>query len=57
MVRMGIAEPNAGSDALALATSAKKDGGDYVINGAKVCLFPLIYLKSRISIYISNIDG
>ena len=30
-----LTEPNAGSDALSLATSAKEDGGDFVINGTK----------------------
>lgn len=31
-----LTEPNAGSDAGSLATSAKKDGDEYVINGSKV---------------------
>jgi isobutyryl-CoA dehydrogenase len=30
-----LTEPNAGSDALSLKTSAKKDGSDYVLNGSK----------------------
>lgn len=31
-----LTEPGAGSDASGLRTSAKKDGGDYVLNGSKI---------------------
>ncbi|TDF41717.1 acyl-CoA dehydrogenase [Alteromonadaceae bacterium M269] len=31
-----LTEPGSGSDAAALRTSARKDGGDYVINGSKM---------------------
>ncbi len=33
---LGITEPGGGSDVAALRTTARRDGGDYVINGEKV---------------------
>ncbi|MGH7185752.1 MAG: acyl-CoA dehydrogenase family protein, partial [Pseudomonadota bacterium] len=33
---IGVSEPGAGSDVASIKTSAKKAGGDYVINGAKM---------------------
>jgi len=33
---LGVSEPGGGSDVAALKTSAKADGGDYVINGTKM---------------------
>ncbi len=33
---MGMSEPHAGTDALAMSTSARRDGDDYVLNGAKM---------------------
>jgi len=33
---IGVSEPGGGSDVAALKTAARKDGGDYVINGSKM---------------------
>lgn len=33
---VGVSEPGAGSDVAAIRTSARKDGGDYIINGSKM---------------------
>jgi citronellyl-CoA dehydrogenase len=33
---IGVSEPSAGSDVAAIRTTARKDGGDYVINGSKM---------------------
>jgi citronellyl-CoA dehydrogenase len=32
---LGVSEPGAGSDVVSLRTTARKDGGDYIIDGAK----------------------
>jgi citronellyl-CoA dehydrogenase len=33
---VGVSEPGAGSDVAAIATTARRDGGDYIINGSKM---------------------
>jgi len=33
---IGVSEPGAGSDVASIKTTAKKDGGDYLINGSKM---------------------
>jgi citronellyl-CoA dehydrogenase len=33
---IGVSEPGAGSDVASIKTTAKRDGGDYVINGSKM---------------------
>ncbi len=35
---VGVSEVGGGSDVAALKTTATKDGGDYVINGSKMCI-------------------
>lgn len=36
LISLGMSEPDAGSAVTELKTSAKEDGGDYIINGSKV---------------------
>ncbi|MGI4860957.1 MAG: acyl-CoA dehydrogenase family protein [Janthinobacterium lividum] len=36
IAEVGLTEPDAGSDARGIKTTAKRDGGDYVINGQKM---------------------
>ena len=35
----GLTEPNTGSDAMRMKTTAVKDGNDWIINGAKNWIF------------------
>ena len=35
---IAITEPNAGSDAFSMVTTAKKDGDDYILNGSKMLI-------------------
>jgi citronellyl-CoA dehydrogenase len=36
VVCVGVSEPGAGSDVASIRTTARKDGGDYVVNGGKL---------------------
>ena len=40
---VGITEPGAGSDVAGIRTTAKRDGGDWVINGTKMFITCLLY--------------
>ena len=40
---IGLTEPNAGSDLQAIRTTAKLDGGDYVVNGSKMWITNSMY--------------
>lgn len=59
---MAITEPKGGSDALSARTSARKDGGDYVINGSKTFITnapiaDFILVIARTSGEARKIDG
>ena len=59
---MAITEPKGGSDALSARTNARKDGGDYVINGSKIFITnapiaDFILVIARTSGEARRIDG
>lgn len=59
---MAITEPKGGSDALSARTNARKDGGDYVINGSKTFITnapvaDFILVIARTSGEARKIDG
>ena len=59
---MAITEPKGGSDALSARTSARQDGGDYIINGAKTFITnapvaDFILVIARTSGEARRIDG
>lgn len=59
---MAITEPKGGSDALSARTTARKDGGDYVINGSKTFITnapiaDFILVIARTSGEARKIDG
>jgi citronellyl-CoA dehydrogenase len=54
IVALGVSEPNAGSDVAGIQTWAKKDGDDWIINGAKTyitngtrCDFVTLLVKTK----------
>ena len=57
-MRMGVAitEPDAGSDVVSVATLAKKDGGDYVINGNKIFITNCTVADFLIVVCVTNPD-
>eukprot|EP00300_Choanocystis_sp_HF-7_P039728 c6032_g1_i1.p1 GENE.c6032_g1_i1~~c6032_g1_i1.p1 ORF type:complete len:435 (+),score=95.03 c6032_g1_i1:39-1343(+) len=44
---MCMSEPAVGTDVLALSTTAKPDGGDYILNGAKMWITNAVITKDR----------
>ena len=57
-MRLGVAitEPDAGSDVVSVATLAKKDGGDYVINGNKIFITNCTVADFLIVVCVTNPD-
>jgi alkylation response protein AidB-like acyl-CoA dehydrogenase len=54
---MAITEPEAGSDAAAIKTSAKRDGNDWVINGSKIFITNGSIADSVIVIAVSDAEA
>ncbi len=55
IVALGVSEPNAGSDVAGIQTTARRDGDDYIINGAKTyitngtrCDFVTLLVKTNL---------
>lgn len=57
-IRMGVAitEPDAGSDVVSVATLARRDGGEYVINGNKVFITNCTVADFLIVLCVTNPD-
>lgn len=51
---IGVSEPGAGSDVAAIRTTARKDGGDYVLNGGK--LWITNGLEAELFLVFANVD-
>ncbi len=49
-----LTEPNAGSDAFAIETTAVKDGNDYILNGNKHFISAALYADFAIVIMRKN---
>lgn len=56
MIAFGITEPSGGTDALALTTSARRDGDDWVINGQKIFTSMAHYAEHVIAVARTNAD-
>lgn len=48
ILALGLTEPQAGSDAAALATTAVRDGSDYILNGTKASISRAPYASAAI---------
>ncbi|HEX2172951.1 MAG TPA: acyl-CoA dehydrogenase family protein [Dehalococcoidia bacterium] len=56
MISFGITEPSGGTDALALTTSARRDGDEWVVNGQKVFTSMAHYAEHIIALARTNHD-
>ncbi len=56
LVSFSLTEPNAGSDISSIATTARKDGNDYIINGTKCFITNASYSKYH-TVFANVIDG
>jgi alkylation response protein AidB-like acyl-CoA dehydrogenase len=56
LVTFSLTEPNAGSDVSAIATTARKDGNYYIINGSKCFITNASYAEYH-TVFANVIDG
>lgn len=56
LASFALTEPNAGSDAAAIATTARKDGKYYIINGSKCFITNASYAEYH-TVFANVIDG
>ena len=56
LVTFSLTEPNAGSDAAAIATTARRDGKHYIINGSKCFITNASYAEYH-TVFANVVDG
>ena len=54
---IGVSEPQAGSDVAGITTWARKDGGDYVINGSKMWITNSVQADWMCMLAVTSEDG